>query len=74
MDKNITLHEGFPMPRQHLTIRQETAIKYAVELREHCLSREFCEECPFYDITKKKDELPFAQHCKLNEYPCDWSV
>ena len=57
-----------------MPIKPENAIAHAVELKKHCLSRDFCEECPFYDITNKKDELPFAQYCKLNEYPCDWRV
>ena len=56
------------------TIKSGNAIKNAIALKEHCLSREFCEDCPFYDKAKKKKELPFAQYCKLNEYPCDWRV
>lgn len=57
-----------------MLMKSENAIELAVALKKYCLSRDFCEECPFYDIEKKDKELPFAQHCKLNEYPCDWRV
>ena len=62
------------MPKNCPSIKPETALKYAVELRKHCLTRDFCDDCPFYDKSKVKDDMPFAQYCKFNEYPCDWRL
>lgn len=62
------------MPKNCPSIKPETALKYAIELKRHCITREFCDECPFYDAEKVDDARPFAFYCKLQEFPCDWRL
>ena len=58
-----------------LTIKPETAIKYALELKRHCKGRDFCNDCPFYKPKTNEREKKYGLFCRIyHEYPCDWEL